>query len=443
MTRTTSWIAGVGLAVGMLLGGCGVSVHEGGSPSVDEWSRAEAKRLLEQSEEGLAQADPELLDFELPVMPEAELNRELDRVGEPADPNGVGFQTTECQQGSMAGSWAPLAADDASDDELIGLLKGYVYDERSRPVGRVVGVFGGSRLIGWAVKDDGTALYRIEGRFGAGAIEASLTDDADDRTGTLEGNYSAARFVAKWVVCEQEPQSCFKDSQCDEDQFCEFAGCVVETGKCVARPSGCYTDEVAPVCGCDGRTHMTRCWAHLEGVSIRHDGACEQEPRSCFKDNQCDEDQFCEFAGCVVETGKCVARPSGCYTDEVAPVCGCDGQTHMTRCEAHLEGVSIRHDGACEPQQPQCKEHSLRTDTCLSEQELRERAESVCRADTYYFLTEFNLVSPCRSMCGADQRCPGVYTGAEFVCCFVSPRILRDANALQRVVARDLTASSP
>ena len=47
--------------------------------------------------------------------------------------------------------------------------------------------------------------------------------------------------------------------------------------------------------------------------------------------------------------GKCTKKPEIC-PHLVAPVCGCDQQTHNNACEAARAGVSVASKGACKPE---------------------------------------------------------------------------------------------
>lgn len=68
---------------------------------------------------------------------------------------------------------------------------------------------------------------------------------------------------------------------------------------------------------------------------------------------QCAEGQYCDFpeASSCGETdrpGACRALPTIC-TSIYSPVCGCDGATYSSSCEAAAAGVSVRTRGKCEP----------------------------------------------------------------------------------------------
>jgi hypothetical protein len=58
---------------------------------------------------------------------------------------------------------------------------------------------------------------------------------------------------------------------------------------------------------------------------------------------------------CMMETGQCsmpdasgtcTQKPEVC-TEDMAPVCGCDGQTYSNACKAAAAGVSVASEGEC------------------------------------------------------------------------------------------------
>ncbi len=52
----------------------------------------------------------------------------------------------------------------------------------------------------------------------------------------------------------------------------------------------------------------------------------------------------CKSAGDPI--GICLYIPDVC-TKEIAPVCGCDGNTYENECWADMASVSVLHDGEC------------------------------------------------------------------------------------------------
>lgn len=65
----------------------------------------------------------------------------------------------------------------------------------------------------------------------------------------------------------------------------------------------------------------------------------------------CAATEYCDFpdgaqCGAADRGGVCRPRPTLC-TREYRPVCGCDGQTHPTRCAAAAGGVDTATEGPC------------------------------------------------------------------------------------------------
>ena len=86
-------------------------------------------------------------------------------------------------------------------------------------------------------------------------------------------------------------------------------------------------------------------------------GSGGHTPTVCggLAEDQCAATEFCDYqpstCGGDDSTGLCELRPDGC-TDEVQPVCGCDGNVHSNPCEAEAAGVDINTLGGCTPPDP-------------------------------------------------------------------------------------------
>ena len=113
------------------------------------------------------------------------------------------------------------------------------------------------------------------------------------------------------------------------------------------RPTSCPEDVYEPVCSCYGdMTYDNSCLAAMDGVA-HQPGLCAGD--ACSSSDECTEGTFCDIPGCTAETGICewVPMRHTCDTDE--PVCGCDGYTYGSACEANSYSVSVSHDGSCSP----------------------------------------------------------------------------------------------
>ncbi len=131
------------------------------------------------------------------------------------------------------------------------------------------------------------------------------------------------------------------------------------TGKCVPAPEICplgiEVDAPFPffaVCGCDGVTYPNACEAARAGVGVEHEGPCHGE-FGCLSDSDCPVGNvclpppgICLLVASPVIPLVCQPIPDDC-TDAQEPVCGCNGTTYNSHCEALRSGAGFGYPGPC------------------------------------------------------------------------------------------------
>jgi len=138
-------------------------------------------------------------------------------------------------------------------------------------------------------------------------------------------------------------------NQCSSSELCFVLACGDSSGGCLDRPTTC-APNYDPVCGCDGVTYANLCEAARSGRSIARQGAC-----TCggTAGATCSAGYFCLYnagtCGQAARIGTCSAPTVACPQIS-QPVCGCNGRTYNSTCEATAAGQSVNHDGACIPQ---------------------------------------------------------------------------------------------
>jgi hypothetical protein len=170
--------------------------------------------------------------------------------------------------------------------------------------------------------------------------------------GQTYGNdcFAAQAGVSVDYAGECATTSCTSNQDCLSTQYCSTgAGACGGSGECVDRPIAC-PDIWDPVCGCDGQTYGNACEAAMSGINVDFAGVCPQP--TCTSNFECEATEYCaNGVGNCGGIGACETKPLACPAIW-DPVCGCDGETYGSACDAALAGMNVDYAGVCQP--PAC-----------------------------------------------------------------------------------------
>ncbi len=116
-----------------------------------------------------------------------------------------------------------------------------------------------------------------------------------------------------------------------------------------------FIDDRVFVAGCgggaalaDGRLEAFDLNAVRDGATLTIPGGTPTEHGDHCQPSGiiCAAGEYCERQVCG-GPGVCLPRPSSCAAAEPVEVCGCDGATYPSRCQANIEGQHVKQEGAC------------------------------------------------------------------------------------------------
>jgi len=143
-----------------------------------------------------------------------------------------------------------------------------------------------------------------------------------------------------------DPVSC-GDYVCGAAPDClaVIGGCDCGPGKVFDPALGCVDSDCASLAG--GGCEPLGCKADLGSVDVDGDGC--HDVCICDATTACnDSGQLCLKApGSCGSLGTCAPTPDACPQLVGSPVCGCNGTTYGSACEAYAAGQNIAAQGAC------------------------------------------------------------------------------------------------
>jgi hypothetical protein len=83
------------------------------------------------------------------------------------------------------------------------------------------------------------------------------------------------------------------------------------------------------------------------------DGDGDASERTCSRDDDCRDGEYCEKSECDAPRGRCASSAAFCGAD-AQPVCGCDGLTYLNECLRVQHGVNLASNGPCRDRATSC-----------------------------------------------------------------------------------------
>lgn len=141
--------------------------------------------------------------------------------------------------------------------------------------------------------------------------------------------------------CREDCPAVRCDLTCRHGYVRDADGC--ETCECQSACDAC-TAVQEPVCTRNGQTYTNQCLAECVGESIAYAGECRDECSDIMCDLDCPNGYQRDGDGCF--TCECVEPEC---VDTGGQVCGANGVTYSSECEAGEAGVRVVFEGACPP----------------------------------------------------------------------------------------------
>ncbi|XP_034028969.1 reversion-inducing cysteine-rich protein with Kazal motifs [Thalassophryne amazonica] len=156
-------------------------------------------------------------------------------------------------------------------------------------------------------------------------------------------------------MVECHPCFCFAGKTiCSTRECLSVGSSVEERQRFTGLPCGC-PDRFVPVCASNGRTYPSACVARCKGFldnhfvygQCRHSDPCASKP--------CQRNQRCvpKWRVCLSDLSEClqyecVGRPAACDRNSVEPVCDTDGLVHASLCQLQQSGKTLAYMGHCQ-----------------------------------------------------------------------------------------------